>query len=75
MLFLGIDISTISSKALLIYAKGDIIDSASSPHTPQAPKPPWSERDPLECWDALCISIQRVLNESGVYKYALVPLD
>jgi xylulokinase len=66
MFFLGIDISTTSSKALLIDENGDIIGSASSPHTLQSPKALWSEQDPLEWWEAIIVSIQRVLKESSV---------
>jgi len=68
MFFLGIDISTTSSKALLIDESGDIVGAASSPHTLQSPKPLWSEQDPLEWWEAIINSIQRVLRESGVDK-------
>ncbi len=68
MFFLGIDISTTSSKALLIDEKGNIVGVASSPHTLQSPKPLWSEQDPLEWWKAITTSIQKVLKISGVDK-------
>ena len=66
MFFLGIDISTTSSKALLINEIGDIVGSASSPHTLQSPKPLWSEQDPLEWWGAITSSVRKVLKETSV---------
>jgi xylulokinase len=66
MYFLGIDTSTTSSKALLIDSHGEVIASASSPHTLQTPKPLWSEQDPLEWWGAVAVGIKSVLEKAGV---------
>jgi len=68
MFFLGIDISTTSSKALLINENGDIVGVASSPHMLQSPKPLWSEQDPHEWWEAITASTQKVLRISRVDK-------
>ncbi|HET9590898.1 MAG TPA: xylulokinase [Anaerolineales bacterium] len=64
-LFLGIDTSTTNSKALLIDEGGDVIATASSPHTLQTPRPLWSEQDPHEWWEAVSASIRSVLEEAG----------
>ncbi len=64
--FLGIDISTTASKALLIDEKGIVIGMASSPHTLQSPYPLWSEQDPLEWWGAVTNSIRIVLHDCSV---------
>jgi xylulokinase len=64
--FLGIDISTTGSKALLIDQKGLVLALASTPHTLQSQRPLWSEQDPQEWWQAACKSIQAVINRSGV---------
>jgi xylulokinase len=64
--FLGIDISTTSSKALLIDDAGKVIDIASAPHTIQNPHPLWSEQDPEEWWQASSASIRAVLQKTGV---------
>ena len=66
MYFLGIDTSTTSSKALLIAEDGEVIATASSPHTLQTPKPLWSEQDPGEWWEAVSASIRSVLERAGV---------
>jgi len=64
--FMGIDVSTTGSKALLIDLSGNVIAVHSSPHTLSNPKPLWSEQDPLEWWDATIKSIQMVLKSSGI---------
>lgn len=64
--FLGVDTSTTSSKALLIDEAGVVVAVASSPHTLQTPRPLWSEQDPPEWWQAVCMSIRSVLEKAGV---------
>jgi xylulokinase len=62
--FLGLDISTTGSKALLIDEAGVVVGVASSPHSLQTPRPLWSEQDPLEWWQAACASIPAVLTRA-----------
>ncbi len=64
--FMGIDVSTTATKALLIDEKGNVVATASAPHTLQTPKPLWSEQDPHEWWQATSTSIRQVLTKSGV---------
>jgi xylulokinase len=64
--FLGIDVSTTATKALLLDEQGILIAVASSPHTLQTPKPLWSEQDPHEWWDAASASIRSVLEKAGI---------
>ena len=64
-LFLGLDVSTTGSKALLIDKSGVVIGTASTAHTLQTPKPLWSEQDPREWWEACAASIRKVLAETG----------
>jgi xylulokinase len=66
MVFLGIDISTTSSKALLMDDLGNVEAVAFSPHTLQTPRPLWSEQNPLEWWRAVTNSIQAVIEQSGI---------
>ena len=66
MVFLGIDTSTTSSKALLIDENGTVVAVASSPHTLQTPLPLWSEQDPQEWWEAVAHSIHSVLEKAGI---------
>lgn len=64
--FLGIDVSTTGSKALLVDENGAVVAMASSPHTVQTPQPLWSEQDPHEWWQAASASIRSVLQQTGV---------
>jgi xylulokinase len=64
-LFLGIDVSTTGSKALLVDAAGAIVSSATTPHTLSTPRPLWSEQDPREWWRAVAMSIRAALESAG----------
>jgi xylulokinase len=64
--FLGIDVSTTGSKALLIDSAGSVIASASTPHSLSTPRPLWSEQDPQDWWNATVNSIRTVLQQSGI---------
>jgi len=62
---LGIDVSTTGSKALLVDESGRVAAAASTPHTLSTPKPLWSEQNPDEWWEAVCASLQAVLEKAG----------
>jgi xylulokinase len=64
--FLGIDVSTTASKALLIDEKGEVLGTASHAHTLQTSKPLWSEQDPKEWWQAVSASIHAALEKAGI---------
>jgi xylulokinase len=66
MVYLGIDVSTTSSKSLLMDTSGNVVAAASSPHTLQTPRPLWSEQNPLEWWHAVISSIQSVLKQANL---------
>ncbi len=65
-LFLGIDVSTTGSKALLINSSGQVVSNASHDHTLSTPHPLWSEQDPHQWWQASTLSIRQALAEAGV---------
>lgn len=65
-LFLGIDIGTSGSRALIIDETGAVRGSASGGHTCQAPKPLWSEQNPAEWWAAVCSSVPAAVKAAGV---------
>jgi xylulokinase len=62
--FLGVDISTTGSKAIVMDESGKICASASSPHTLQTPRPLWSEQDPGQWWTAAKASIRTALTQA-----------
>ncbi|MDD2522612.1 MAG: xylulokinase [Anaerolineaceae bacterium] len=64
--YLGIDVSTTSSKALIIDQNGEVLGTTTSPHTLSSPKPLWSEQDPEEWWQAVIQSIQQVITQTNI---------
>jgi xylulokinase len=64
--FLGIDVSTTGSKALLVDENGVVAGTAAAPHTLQTPRPLWSEQDPREWWQASATAVRTVLQQAGV---------
>jgi xylulokinase len=65
-LFLGIDVSTTASKALLINRAGDVVSCAVRPHALSTPRPLWSEQDPADWWQAVVSSIRESLAQARV---------
>ncbi len=65
-IFLGVDVSTTASKALLSDADGRVQAVASSPHSISIPRQLWSEQDPAEWWVAAATAIREVLKQAGV---------
>jgi len=64
-LFLGIDVSTTGSKALLIDELGTVLGVTVNEHSISTPRPLWSEQDPQEWWDASVKSIRQVMAQVG----------
>jgi xylulokinase len=65
-MFLGIDISTIGAKALLIDESGKVISSAITPVTLSTPRPLWSEQEPQEWWHGVTASVRMALGKANV---------
>jgi xylulokinase len=52
--FLGIDIGTSGSKALICDDRGRVRATGSAAHTISQPRPGWSEQEPGDWWRAVC---------------------
>ena len=53
MWFLGMDVGTGGTRAVIVDAKGKVISSAASDHAPfRTPHPGWAEQDPEDWWRA-----------------------
>ncbi len=59
--FIGIDVSTTASKALLIDTAGSVITTKSYPHELSTPRPLWSEQDPENWWSATSAALRDVM--------------
>ena len=64
MTFLGLDVGTSGTKALLLSGSGKVLATAESPHELLTPKPGWSEQDPEEWWTAALAATRAVLKKS-----------
>lgn len=64
--FIGIDISTTATKAILIDKKGTVLNVSSSEYTYKTPFPLWSEQDPALWWQATIESIHSLWKKTGV---------
>lgn len=66
MYWLGIDIGTGGSRALLIDEKGAVVAGHTAPHEPiKMERPLWAEQDPANWWSAAQAAIQGVLKAAG----------
>jgi xylulokinase len=69
--FLGIDVSTTATKALLCDERGTVTAVSSTEYPYDTPRPLWSEQDPALWWDGTVRSIRSVLASSGVSPSAI----
>ena len=66
MYWLGIDIGTGGSRALLIGEKGAFVAGFTAPHQEMAmERPGWAEQDPRDWWDAAQKAVKGVLEAAG----------
>ena len=70
MWFLGMDVGTSGTRAVLVDEQGRVVSSASEEHAPfRTPHPGWAEQDPEDWWRAALIAI------SGAIAAAPTPLQ
>ncbi len=62
MWFLGMDVGTSGTRAVLVDEQGQIVSSASEEHAPfRTPHPGWAEQDPEDWWRAALIAIRAAI--------------
>ncbi|MFI5079018.1 MAG: FGGY family carbohydrate kinase, partial [Vicinamibacteria bacterium] len=67
MKFLGIDVGTGGTRALVIDPAGRIVGSATCEHVPFAtPRPGWAEQDPADWWRATGEAVRGALSDAGI---------
>ncbi|HKV46685.1 MAG TPA: xylulokinase [Candidatus Acidoferrales bacterium] len=65
--FLGIDIGTSGTRALLLNERGAIVGSATEDHAPFAsPSIGWAEQQPEDWWRACGIAVRKALASAGL---------
>jgi xylulokinase len=64
--FLGIDVGTGGTRAVIIDERGRVIASGSEEHVAFAsPQSGWAEQDPRDWWRACCVAVHRALDRLG----------
>lgn len=63
---LGIDIGTSACKIAIFSKDGSVEAAASGAYPVYYPKTGWVEQNPDEWWEAVCVTIQKVLESSGI---------
>ncbi len=67
MYWLGIDVGTGGSRALLVDARGRVLHSFIAPHQEMRMlRPLWAEQDPEDWWRASQLAMRGVLTQAGV---------
>src|SRR5580658_1035806 len=62
MYFLGIDVGTGGTRALVIDEGGRVVASATEEHRPfSSPQIGWAEQDPRDWWRACCVAVPKAL--------------
>lgn len=65
-MFLGLDIGTGGTRAVLVNSQGKLVASTSCDHAPfRSPQPGWAEQDPEDWWRAAQQAIRDVIAISG----------
>lgn len=72
--FIGIDVSTTASKAVVIDEQGEVVATQGYPHKLSTPKPLWSEQDPHDWWQATSAALRDVLKEVDAADVAAIGL-
>lgn len=66
-MFLGIDVGTGGTRALIINDRGRVLASATEDHTQFAsPRLGWAEQDPHDWWRACTRAVQSALQQAGI---------
>lgn len=66
-MFVGVDVGTSETKAVLVDRDGVVVAQASAPNRLYVPHPGWAEHDAeMDWWSNLCAVVGKILRLSGV---------
>jgi xylulokinase len=65
--FLGIDVGTSGTRALILDEHGAVLASGTEEHANfSSPQPGWAEQDPRDWWRAAALAVRKALQTSGL---------
>ena len=64
--FIGIDVSTTATKALLIDENGTVVSISSSEYAYDVPSRLWSEQDPALWWESTLRTVRATMKDARV---------
>ncbi|MCK4626090.1 MAG: xylulokinase, partial [Phycisphaerae bacterium] len=64
--YLGIDVGTSGTKALIMDARGRVLATATGFHTVSTPKPSWSEQNPRQWWTATVKAVRAAIAKAKI---------
>ena len=64
--YLGIDVGTSGTKALIMNARGRVLATATGSHTVSSPKPAWSEQNPRQWWAATVQAVRAAIADAKI---------
>ncbi len=64
--YLGIDVGTSGTKALVMNARGKILATATAEHPISAPKPGWSEQHPADWWRTTVKAVRAAVSKAKI---------
>src|SRR5437870_5747097 len=64
--YVGIDIGTSGTRAIVLDAHGKLLGAGTAPHTCQTAQPLWSEQEPMEWWDAVKVAVPAAVRAANV---------
>ncbi len=66
-MFIGVDVGTSQTKAVLVDRSGRVLAGASAPNTLQVPQPGWAEHDAdTDWWGNFCTVVKEVFARSDI---------
>ena len=66
--YIGFDLGTSALKLLLVDSSGEILKTVIQGYNVHYPKPGWSEQNPGDWWQALCLGIKELIRDVDVTK-------
>ena len=64
--YLGIDVGTSGTKALVMDAKGKVLSTGNGEHGGSTPKPGWSEQNPAHWWASTVVAVAGALKKARI---------